>query len=231
MSIALPEIPYNFADLEPVVSRDALLFHFLHHQRVCFDRMQPLIRGTHLQTLPLEDLVRVTAASPALRAVHRCAAEVWNHTTYWQSMHPRGGGSARGPVAERIERRFGSYERFAQRFRETARAHFGSGWIWLVWRDGTVQISTSRNAGTPLAKADAVLLGLDLWEHAYYLDYQNRRAAYVNAFLEDLVNWDFANRELARAERAAEAHVRGPVPVSAAPVPLTEAQPGPAAAG
>jgi Fe-Mn family superoxide dismutase len=195
--------------------------------------MQPLIRGTHLQTLPLEDLVRVSAGTPDLRAVHRCAAEVWNHTIYWQSMHPRGGGSARGAVAECIERRFGSYERFAQVFRETARAHFGSGWIWLVWRNGAVQIRTSRNAGTPLAKADAVLLGLDLWEHAYYLDYQNRRAAYVNAFLEDLVNWDFANRQLAGVELAAEARVRLPVSLPVAPVPLlpAEAHSGPGVAG
>ncbi|MBS0578872.1 MAG: superoxide dismutase [Fe] [Proteobacteria bacterium] len=234
MSIALPEIPYNFADLEPVVSRDALLFHFLHHQRVCFDRMQPLIRGTHLQALSLEDLVRVSAGDPALRAVHRCAAEVWNHTIYWQSMHPRGGGSPRGPVAECLERRFGSYERFAHLFREAARAHFGSGWVWLVWRNGTVQIRTSANAGTPLAKADAVLLGLDLWEHAYYLDYQNRRAAYVSAFLEDLVNWDFANRELARFELAARANARAPAAATPVPVPLPfvpEARPEPLAAG
>jgi superoxide dismutase, Fe-Mn family len=198
MSIELPEIPYNFADLEPVISRDALLFHFMHHQRVCFDRMQPLIQGTALEALPLEDLVRITERDPGRRTLHRCAAEVWNHTVYWQSLHPRGGGSARGAVGECIERRFGSFERFARAFRQAAKVHFGSGWIWLVWRRGSVQIVTTRNAGTPLGNANAVLLGLDLWEHAYYLDYQNRRAAYVNSFLEDLVNWDFANRVLAQ---------------------------------
>jgi superoxide dismutase, Fe-Mn family len=218
MSIALPEIPYNFADLEPVLSRDALLFHFLHHQRVCFDRMQPLIRGTELETLPLEDLVRITERDPARRALHRCASEVWNHTIYWQSLHPRGGGSARGAVAECIRRRFGSFDRFVGDFREAAKAHFGSGWIWLVWRKGAVQIVTTRNAGTPLGRADAVLLGLDLWEHAYYLDYQNRRAAYVNSFLEDLVNWDFANRVLAQSMASADARVRvAPGPLKDAP--------------
>ncbi len=198
MSSALPEIPYNLSDLEPVLSRDALLFHFMHHQRVCFDRMQPLIRGTALEALPIEQLVRVTERDPARRALHRCAAEVWNHTVYWQSLHPRGGGTARGAVGEYIRRRFGSFERFGRDFREAAKGHFGSGWIWLVLRRGAVQIVTTRNAATPLGKADAVLLGLDLWEHAYYLDYQNRRAAYVNSFLEDLVNWDYANSVLAR---------------------------------
>jgi Fe-Mn family superoxide dismutase len=219
MSIALPEIPYNFADLEPAVSRDALLFHFLHHQRVCFDRMQHLLRGTPFEELALEELVRATEADPAQRELHRCAAEVWNHATYWQSMHPRGGGSARGMVAELVTRGFGSYERFTHAFRDAARAHFASGWLWLVWRKGSVQVITTRDAGSPLARCDAVLLGLDLWEHAYYLDHQNRRAAYVNAFLEDLVNWDFANRQLARAGATAESRPR--------PLPPRAVQPGP----
>jgi superoxide dismutase, Fe-Mn family len=217
MSIALPELPYDFADLEPVISRDALLFHFMHQQRVCVDRMQPLIRGTDLEALSLEDLVRLTAHDPARRPLHRCAAEVWSHTVYWQSLHPRGGGTARGAVGEGIRRRFGSFERFARKFREAAKAHFGSGWIWLVLRKGAVQLVTTRNAGTPLGRADAVLLGVDLWEHAYYLDYQNRRAAYVNCFLEDLVNWDFANRMLAQAGAPAESRSR---PVA---VPLQDA--------
>jgi Fe-Mn family superoxide dismutase len=219
MGIALPELPYNFADLEPVISRDALLFHYMHQQRVCIDRMQPLIRGSSLEGLPLEQLVRLSAHGPARRDLQRCAAELWSHSLYWQSMHPRGGGTAGGAVGECIRRRFGSFERFARAFRDAARAHFGSGWIWLVWRGGAVQIITTRNAATPLSRAEAVLLGLDLWEHAYYLDYQNRRAAYVNAFLEDLVNWDFANRMLAQASPAAA--VRG-----AAAVVVPAAAPG-----
>ena len=217
MSIAVPEIPYNFADLEPVISRDALLFHFMHQQRMCSDRLPPLLRGTGLEALPLEELVRATERDPARRALHRCAAEVWSHTVYWQSLHPRGGGSARGAVGECIRRSFGSCERFARDFREAAKAHFGSGWIWLVWRRGAAQIVTTHNAATPLSKADAVLLGLDLWEHAYYLDYQNRRAAYVHAFLEDLVNWDFANRMLAQAGATAEARSRPVTAPSDAP--------------
>ncbi len=214
MGIALPELPYNFADLEPVISRDALLFHFMHQQRVCIDRMQPLVRGTDLETLSLEQLLRLTAHDPARRDLQRCAAELWSHSLYWQSMSPRGGGTAGGAVGECIRRRFGSGERFARAFREAARAHFGSGWLWLVWRRGAVQIVTTRNALTPLLRSDAVLLGLDLWEHAYYLDYQNRRAAYVNAFLEDLVNWDFANRILAQAGALTAARTPTAVPAA-----------------
>jgi superoxide dismutase, Fe-Mn family len=175
-----------------------------------------MIRGTGLEELTLEDLVRATERNPAQREIHRCAAEVWNHTVYWQSMRPRGGGNASGQVAECIRRRFGSFDRFARDFREAARAHFGSGWLWLVWRRNSLQILTTRNAGTPLGKVEAVLLGLDLWEHAYYLDFQNRRAAYVNSFLEDLVNWDFANRALAQLSAPAEPRTRP------APLPLTQ---------
>jgi len=200
MKTESPGMPYNFADLEPVVSRDTLVFHFLRHQRVCYDRLQGLIRGTELAELSLEELICATERNPAQHAIFRWAAEVWNHNLYWQSMRPRGGGSAHGQVADEIRRRFGSYERFAGDFREAANGHFGSGWIWLVWRRDALQIVSTSNAGTPLVRGDVALLALDLWEHAYYLDFQNRRAAYVNAFLEELVDWDCANRIL--GERA-----------------------------
>jgi superoxide dismutase, Fe-Mn family len=196
MMIESPVLPYNFADLEPVISRDTLVFHFLRHQRVCYDRLQSLIRGTAMAELTLEELIRSTEASPAHHGVFRWAAEFWNHKLYWQSLRPRGGGSAHGPVADHIRRRFGSFESFARDFRDTANGHFGSGWVWLVWRKDALQIVSTGNAGTPLVRGDVALLALDLWEHAYYLDFQNRRAAYVNGFLEELVNWDCANRIL-----------------------------------
>jgi superoxide dismutase, Fe-Mn family len=215
MIIESPVLPYNFAELEPVVSRDTLVFHFLRHQRICFDRLRALISGTTLAQLSLEDLIRSTERNPAQRAVFRWAAEVWNHNLYWQSMRPRGGGSAHGPVADHIRRRFGSYERFARQFKDAANAHFGSGWMWLTWRKDALQIVSTSNAGTPLVRGDVALLALDLWEHAYYLDFQNRRAAYVNSFLEDLVDWGCANRILARlhssaAPRAARAALCAP---------------------
>jgi Fe-Mn family superoxide dismutase len=197
MNIESPVIPYNFADLEPVMSRDTLMFHFLRHQRLCFDRLRLLIQGTGLEELSLEQIIRGTELNPAQHGTYRWAAEVWNHNLYWQSMGARGGGSAQGPVAEHIRRRFGSFERFGRDFRDAANEHFGSGWAWLVWRKDALQIVTTSNAGTPLVRGDVALLALDLWEHAYFLDFQNRRAAYVNAFLEDLVDWNCANRILA----------------------------------
>ena len=209
MNIESPGIPYNFSDLEPALSRDTLVFHSLRHQRVCFDRMLAMVRGTELESLALEELIRETERSPAYHAIYRYAAEVWNHNVFWRSMRPRGGGAAHGLIAERLGARFGSHERFTREFKEAAGAHFGSGWLWLVWRDGAPEIITTGNAGTPLVRGDAVLLALDLWEHAYYLDYQNRRGAYVSAFLDELVNWDFANRALADALSASAT----PVPV------------------
>jgi len=215
MSIESPAIPYNFSDLEPVVSRDTLVFHFLRHQRVCYDRLQALILGTPLAQLPLEELIRLTERNPAQHTVFRWAAEMWNHTLYWRSMRPHGGGSAHGLVGEQIRRRYGSFERFTREFREAASEHFGSGWLWLVWREDALQIVTTGNAGTPLVRGDTALLALDLWEHAYYLDFQNRRAAYVNAYLEELVDWDCANRLLAGLN--APPVLRAPLAVVTAP--------------
>ena len=191
-----PSIPYNFADLEPAMSRDTLVFHFLRHQRVCYDRMVALARGSEFEALTLEELVRVTERNPAHHTLYRYAAEVWNHEQFWRSMRPRGGGAPSGIMAQHIAARFGTYERFTREFREAASAHFGSGWLWLVWRSGTLQIVTTSNAGTPLVRGDTVLLALDLWEHAYYLDHQNRRSAYVSTFLEELVSWEHASRTL-----------------------------------
>ncbi|GAC1452309.1 MAG: superoxide dismutase [Steroidobacteraceae bacterium] len=214
-----PRIPYNFADLEPAMSRDTLVFHFLRHQRVCYDRMVALARGTEFEALALDELVRVTERNPAHHVLYRYAAEVWNHDLYWRSMRPRGGGAPSGLIAQHITGRFGTYERFTREFRDAASAHFGSGWLWLVWRSGALQIVTTSNAGTPLVRGDTALLALDLWEHAYYLDHQNRRSAYVNTFLEELVSWEEANRTLANLSTAGEARAVTRVR-SVAPAPL-----------
>ncbi len=218
MSIESPGIPYNFADLEPAMSRDTLVFHYLRHQRVCFDRMQAMTRGGELQELGLEELIRATERNPALHGVYRYAAEVWNHNMFWRSMRPRGGGAPDGPIAEQLRSRFGPYERFVREFRSAAGAHFGSGWLWLVWRGGAAEIVTTSNSGTPLVRGDTVLLGLDLWEHAYYLDHQNRRSAYVSTFLDELVNWEFANQRLAEGRARHEARSARAQPPAAEPV-------------
>jgi Fe-Mn family superoxide dismutase len=211
MSIESPRIPYNFADLEPAMSRDTLVFHFLHHQRDCFDRMLSMVRGTELESLPLAELVRATERDPERRVLFRHAAEVWNHDLFFRSMRPGGGGPPYGLIGERIEARFDSYERFVREFKEAAASHFGSGWLWLVRCADELEIVLTRDADTPLLRGDTALLALDLWEHAYYLEHQNRRGAYVDTFLEELVNWDFANRVLAGLAAGAEARpVRSP---------------------
>jgi Fe-Mn family superoxide dismutase len=204
MNIESPRIPYNFAELEPAMSRDTLVFHFLRHQRICFDRLTAMVRGTQLDALSLTELIRVTERNPAQHAVFRYAAEVWNHNLFWRSMRPRGGGAAHGSIAEHIRARYGSYERFVRQFKDAAGEHFGSGWLFLVLRRGTLEIESTSNAGTPVVRGDVALLALDLWEHAYYLDHQNRRAAYVTSFLDELVNWDCANQTLATLTRRPE---------------------------
>jgi Fe-Mn family superoxide dismutase len=217
MNIESPVIPYNYCDLEPAMSRDTLVFHFLRHQRGCFDRLRALLADTELEALPLDELIRVTECNPAQHDIYRAAAELWNHNLYWRSLRPKGGGPANGPIGEHVRRRFGSYERFSREFRAAANKHFGSGWLFLVLRAGTLEIVTTSNAGTPLVRGDTALLALDLWEHAYFLDYQNRRGAYIAAFLEDLVNWDCANRMLTESNPrpAARAPVLAARPVSA----------------
>jgi superoxide dismutase, Fe-Mn family len=207
MNIESPAMPYNFADLEPAISRDTLVLHFLRHQRVCFDRMLALVRGTELEPLSLVELIRATERNPAEHVLYRHAAEVYNHNLYWNSMSPRGGGPATGLIGESLRERFGSHDRFVREFTDAASAQFGSGWLWLVWRAGTLEILTTSNAGTPLVRGDVPLLALDLWEHAYYLDHQNRRSAYVNAFLEELINWDTANHTLAELGVGSEPRV------------------------
>jgi Fe-Mn family superoxide dismutase len=197
-------MPYDFSELEPAMSRDTVVFHFLRHQRVCYDRMRTLVRGTGLEQLSLEELIRSTERSPVHHALFRYAAEVWNHNVFWRSMRPGGGGAPQGRIAEELRKRFGSYERFTHMLMAAASAHFGSGWLWLVWRRGAPEIMVTHNAVTPLVRGETVLLALDLWEHAYYLDHQNRRAAYVATFLDDLVSWELANSVLEELGRGTQ---------------------------
>jgi Fe-Mn family superoxide dismutase len=178
--------------------------------------MRALARGTDLEGLALEELIRATEQGPRHHALHRYAAEVWNHNLFWRSMRPQGGGAPHGRVGDEVRRCFGSYERFAHQVKSAASAHFGSGWLWLLWRGGALEIVVTRNARTPVLRGETALLALDLWEHAYYLDHQNRRAAYVTTFLDELVSWDHANSVLAQLEPAAQSvPAHPPVPAVA----------------
>ncbi len=149
MKIEPPALPYDFADLEPAMSRDSVVFHFLRHQRVCYDRMRALVRGTGFEELTLEALIRATEPGTSHQALHRYAAEVWNHNLFWRSMQSRGGGAAHGRVGEELRRCFGSYERFAHPVKCAVSAHFGSGRLWLGWPAGSLEIRVTRHAPPP----------------------------------------------------------------------------------
>jgi len=194
-------MPYGYGDLEPVISHDSLWFHFSRQQHGCFEPMLDRIRGTELDQLDLGTLIRMVAAAPGRRAVYQYASSLWNHNMYWLSMRPRGGGPPFGAVAQHIRLAFGSYERFATEVQERARALYGNGWLWVTWHAGKLGIVTTRNSRPPFLDGHRVLLALDLWEHAYYLDHQNQRSNYVAGFLDSLVNWDFANANLDRQLR------------------------------
>lgn len=194
--LALPEMPFDFGDLEPAMSRDAVALHFSRHHADHFDRTCALARGASLDQLRLEELIVAAARAPRLRTLYRHAAEAWNHDCFWKSLRDGGGGRPRGRIGEAIDARYGSYERFVRRFHGAAATLFGNGWLWLTWKDSRIRIVATAAGDTPLARGHTVLLALDLWEHAYYLDHGNRRGAYIRSFLDELANWAHADRVL-----------------------------------
>lgn len=196
MALKLPELPYNFSDLEPSMSRDALWFHYSHHRHGHFDTILCNLKDLDIARMSTEQVLQATARSMSLRALHRDIAAHISHNLYWQSMRPGGGGRPKGPIEELIRRTYGDHESFAIQFERAAMALYGNGWLWVTHHGGALHIKTTRNNSTPLLSGHTILLALDLWEHAYYLDHQSRRMSYVSSFLEDLVNWDFANHNL-----------------------------------
>lgn len=191
MTIALSKLPYEQDALEPHVSARTLSFHYDKHHRGYVEKLNKLIADTPYAKLSLEDII-ARARTNADISILNNAAQAWNHTFLWESMAPTGAAKPGGEIKEMIERDFGDLDGFKQQFREAALSHFGSGWIWLV-QDGTnLRIMTTGNADSPVGTRMKPLLTLDVWEHAYYLDYQNDRASYTNVFLDKLINWDFA---------------------------------------
>jgi len=191
MPIELPPLPYDRTALQPHLSAETLDHHHGKHHRAYVDRLNELIAGSEFEALPLEDIVR-----RAQGGLFNQAAQVWNHNFYWQCLRPRGGGDPGGLLAEKISQAFGDVAHLRSEFNRLAMATFGSGWTWLVQRsDGNLAIITTSNASTPLTGEDVPLLTCDLWEHAYYIDYRNARAQYLEAFWK-LVNWDFVASQL-----------------------------------
>ena len=202
MSLTLPPLPYALDALEPHVSRRTLGFHHGHHHAGYVQKTRALVRATPLESASLAEIVRVSATETTRKALFNAAAQAWNHEFFWQSMRPGGGGEAHGPIAGLIEDGFGSQRAFLQAFIATAGDHFASGWAWLVLDGTRLRIVDTSNADTPLVTAQVPLLTVDVWEHAYYLDYQHRRLDYIAAFLAHLVNWDFVNHNLALASKS-----------------------------
>ena len=197
--IELPPLPYAQDALAPVISAETLSFHYGKHHKAYVDNLLKLVAGTELAEQPLEAVIKAVAGKPDKAGVFNNAAQIWNHTFFWNSLKPSGGGAPTGAVAKGIDAAFGSYENFKKEFANAAMTQFGSGWAWLVADKGQLKIVKTPNAETPLTTGQAALLTIDVWEHAYYLDYQNRRADFVAAVIDKLLNWDFANANLARA--------------------------------
>jgi Fe-Mn family superoxide dismutase len=196
MSITLPELPYAQDALEPVISMNTLSFHHGKHHKAYVDKTNELIQSTPLEGKELEEVIKTAASNPAQKELFNNAAQVWNHTFYWNSMKPGGGGVPQGELAKLIERDFGSFNAFKKQFKQAGAAQFGSGWAWLVLDGDKLKITRTANADLPLVHNQKALLTADVWEHAYYLDFQNRRPDYLTAFLDKLVNWEFVEKNL-----------------------------------
>lgn len=200
MAFTLPELPYARNALAPHISEETLNFHYGKHHQAYVTNLNSLVEGTDLAGKSLEEVIKVSAADKSKAGIFNNSAQVWNHTFYWHSMKPNGGGKPHGKVAELIERDLGGYDNFVKEFKQAGATQFGSGWAWLSYKGGKLVISKTPNAETPLTEEGTTpLMTMDVWEHAYYLDYQNRRPDYIDTFLNSLVNWDFVNQNLADA--------------------------------
>jgi Fe-Mn family superoxide dismutase len=195
MTFELPLLPWADNALEPTISAKTISFHYGKHHKAYVDNLNKMVAGTDLESKSLEDIIKATANDTSKTGVFNNAAQVWNHTFFWHCMKP-GGGKPSGKIAERIEETFGTYEKFAEQFKAAAVGRFGSGWAWLIDDGGTLKIISTPNADNPLAHGQKALLTVDVWEHAYYLDFQNRRPDFVQAFLDHLVNWEFVAKNL-----------------------------------
>ena len=194
MAFTLPELPYAKDALAPHMSAETLEYHYGKHHNAYVTNLNNLVPSTQFENMSLEDIVKSAPAG----GIYNNAAQVWNHTFFWSCLKPNGGGTPSGALAAAIDAKWGSYDDFKKAFQASAVGNFGSGWTWLVKKaDGSVEIVSMGAAGTPLTTGDTALLTIDVWEHAYYIDYRNLRPKFVETFLTSLVNWDFASANYA----------------------------------
>jgi Fe-Mn family superoxide dismutase len=191
MAFSLPALPYDKAALAPHISAETLEFHHGKHHKAYVDNLNKLLEGKPEASKSLEDVILSSEAG-----VFNNAAQIWNHTFYWSSMKPHGGGQPTGELAQAITRDFGSYEKFAEEFTTAGTTQFGSGWAWLVLDKGKLAVTKTPNADLPMKHGQKALLTMDVWEHAYYIDFRNARPKYIETFLKHLVNWDVALENL-----------------------------------
>ena len=192
MEYTLPPLPYALDGLSPYISKETLEYHYGKHHQTYVTNLNNLIKGTEFESLGLEDIVKKSTGG-----IFNNAAQVWNHTFYWNSMKPNGGGAPTGALAQAIDAKWGSFDRFKEEFTKCAIGTFGSGWAWLVQKsDGSLDLVSTSNAATPLTGDAKPLLTCDVWEHAYYIDTRNARPKYLENFW-NLVNWEFASQNLA----------------------------------
>ena len=192
MGFELPPLPFSKDALAPHISAETLDYHHGKHHQAYVTNLNKLVEGSPLAKMPLEEIVK-----KADGGIFNNAAQVWNHTFYWNCLTPKGGGTPTGELLAAIEKDFGSFDDFAKAFTQAAMTQFGSGWAWLVWNGRKLAITKTGNAGNPLTDGLVPLLTLDVWEHAYYVDFRNARPAYVDTFLKHLANWDFAAEQFA----------------------------------
>ncbi len=192
MNHKLPELPFSPEALEPYISKETLSFHHGKHHQAYVNKLNELIQGTQIENKSLEEIIKTATPGP----IFNNAAQIWNHTFYWHCLAAKQGGNPKGAIADGIHEAWGDFEKFKTEFTNNAIANFGSGWTWLVKTpDNKLKIVNTSNAGTPITTQDKPILTIDIWEHAYYIDYKNARPKYVDAFW-NLVNWDFANKNI-----------------------------------
>jgi Fe-Mn family superoxide dismutase len=203
MAFKLSPLPYGEAALAPVISARTMQFHYGKHHAGYVDKLTKLIEGTPYARMSLEQIIEQTARDKDKAPIFNNAAQVWNHDFFWRSMRPQGGGRPRGEIGSRIDKDFGSFDKLAKQFVERAVGQFGSGWTWLVAAGDRLQVVSTPNAEPPMIAGQQALLTCDVWEHAYYLDYQHDRKAFAEAFVDKLANWEFAAEQLARRKSGA----------------------------
>jgi Fe-Mn family superoxide dismutase len=191
MAFELADLPYAYDSLQPYMSQETLEFHHDKHHATYVNTLNKLIEGTDMASMSLEEIVKASFGDSSKQPIFNNAGQAWNHNHFWNWMKPNGGGSIPGELEAKINEDFGSFDKFKEEFVQAGVGQFGSGWCWLVLDGGKLKVTKTPNAENPLAHGQTTLLGCDVWEHSYYLDYRNKRPDYLNAFVDNLVNWEY----------------------------------------